>query len=404
MKLGLEVDLPNTVDSVAAGNTVVRELDPAVIAHEVVLYDETLRDGEQTVGVVFKPDEKIEIAQGLLDAGVRYLTAGFPGVSEAQRKSVAEVVKLSPKTIACFARSTAGDIESVVSCGASVVILFIPISDVHLERKLRISADQAFDRMQQAVQLAVGAGLAVRFGLEDATRAPLDRVARFVTGAVDAGASTVGFADTCGVLTPVSAYRFTQRVVEAARGTKVTIHCHNDLGMAVANTLAGITAGATYAQSTLLGLGERAGNACLEELAAILALKYGIATGVDLDKLCRLAYRVSDLARFPVAQNKPLLGRNVFAHESGIHVHGLTREPACYEPFPPRMVGRAHEIVFGTHSGVASLAYLAELEGLTLAEDRLLSVLAQVKRRGDELREAVPVDEVRRLLREAAAT
>lgn len=400
--LGIRCDFPSAVDSKAIGNTVVSEYELAV-EHEVILYDDTLRDGEQTIGVAFKPDEQLEIAEGLLDAGIKHFTAGFPAISPSHQRIAEQIMRLSPETIACFARSTAKDIEVVVECGAKIIILFIPISDCHLQRKLKMSVDDAYDRMQKAIELAVSAGLTVRYGLEDASRTPVNRVWRFIEGAVDAGASIVGLADTCGVLTPLSAYRFLEKAGQVAKGTPLTVHFHNDFGMAVANTVAGLSAGARFAQAALLGLGERAGNASLEELAAVLELKYGVDTGVDLDKLCKLAYRVSEIAKFPVAPNKPLLGRNVFAHESGIHVHGLSREPACYEPFPPRLVGRTHEIYFGKHSGLASLQLVAQQEKLQLDDQRMIAVLSEVKRRGEEGRSVAP-DEVRELLHEAART
>lgn len=374
---------PTQEDSIAAGNLLVSEFEPSPISHSIVLHDETLRDGEQTVGVSFSPEVKIEMARRLIGAGVRYLNLGFPAVSETEQE-VARTIAAEARQLeglSCLARAKKEDIRVVADCGIPLVGLFIATSDIHLRHKLRISEEDAYRQIVDQVQFARSAGLRVRFAFEDATRTPLDRIKRFATGALEAGASQVGLCDTCGVLTPLTAHRFVAAMAEEIGGETIALHFHNDLGMATANTLVALAAGARMAQTSVSGIGERAGNACMEELVVALRVKYGIDLGIDLTQIRSLAERVRELVGFPTVPNEPIVGDYAFAHESGIHVAGLMRDAANYEPFPPSLVGAEHSVWFGKHAGLSNIRFVAQRHGLEVSDDTAQDILQQTKRR-----------------------
>jgi isopropylmalate/homocitrate/citramalate synthase len=392
-----------SAESIQAGE-LLAELDDQ-IRHPVQLYDETLRDGEQSVGVAFDTAQKIEIADLLVDAGIRWMTIGFPAVSDQEREAVRAVATQVAGRANCFglARLVPADMEAVAGCGLNNVALWCPISDLHLSHKLRIDPDTAYTRMKEGIRHARQMGLNVRFGFEDATRSPLDRILRFVTGALEEGISAVNIADTCGVLTPIRTHRLVRRIIEQI-GTEANlfIHFHNDLGMATANSLMAVAAGARFVQGSFAGLGERAGNTCLEELAVALRLKYGVDTGVDLARLSAAARRIAEIARLPVAPCKPIIGDKVYAHESGIHVAGVMSNSATYECYPPPLVGRSHEIHFGKHAGMSNMRYLAKKASIDASDEVLESVLGLIKRQATEGRSLTP-GEAEAMLRRAAS-
>ena len=372
---------PRREDSMAAANLVTAELDEP-IRHKVWLHDDTLRDGEQTVGVRFSVQQKVEIAGLLLDAGMPSITLGFPVVADEEREAIREILKLEHegRDLWCLSRATQKDIDATVECGVRNIALFVPSSDIHLQHKLRMTEDQAFERITSAVRYAVGLGLRVRAGCEDGTRTPRPRLVRFIKGIVDAGAHMTGAADTVGILTPLSCYRWVREMVAASGGVPFGVHFHDDLGMATANTITAAVAGASVLMGSFAGLGERAGNVCLEEVAVALRVKYGVDMGIDLPKLTRAARRIAEIAGMPVPPCKPILGAKVFSHEAGIHVHGVTAEPSTYEPFPPELVGRRHEIHYGKHSGLHSMRHLARQIGIEVSEQVMDEALDALKR------------------------
>lgn len=374
---------PPKLDSLELAN--ILRTDPRdTIEHAVQLHDDTLRDGEQTVGVAFTIEDKVELARAIIDAGIRSISVGFPSVSEQEREAARAIVKLADTSLFwAFARATPRDIETTIECGLTQVGMFVPLSDCHLQHKLGISVDEAYRRMQDSIRLARSYNLKVRFGFEDPTRSPLDRVVRFVAGAVEAGATQIGIADTMGILTPLTTYGLITRLVDVVTmDIPIFTHFHNDLGMATANSITACVAGAQFVMGTLAGLGERAGNVAHEEVAVALRVKYGVDCGVDLGKLTAAARRAAQLARLPIAPNKAILGANAFRHESGLHVHGLLRERSSYEPFPPELIGSEHRICFGKHSGMSSVRYLADIAGIEPSDEVLSAVLETIKERG----------------------
>jgi isopropylmalate/homocitrate/citramalate synthase len=396
-------DLPRAEDSMAAANVVTGALEEP-IRHRVWLHDDTLRDGEQTVGVTFSVEQKVEIARLLLDAGVPSMTIGFPIVADEEREAIRAILALGQegRELWCLSRAAHRDIDATVECGVRNIILFVPVSDLHLRHKLRMGEDEAFERITSAVRHAVGLGLRVRAGFEDGTRAPIARLVRFIRGVVEAGATMAAAADTVGILTPLTTYRWVREMVAASGGRPFGVHFHNDLGMATANTVTAAVAGASALMGSFAGLGERAGNVCLEEVAVALRVKYGVDMGLDLPRLTRAARRIAEIAGMPVSPCKPILGSKVFSHEAGIHVHGLAADAATYEPFPPELVGRRHEIHYGKHSGLHSMRHLAGQLGVEVSEAVMEEALDRIKRRACDDRAPTP-DEAAEILLAAAA-
>jgi isopropylmalate/homocitrate/citramalate synthase len=365
-----------------ASNTLLSAADPG-IHPDLELADETLRDGEQTAGVAYSPESKVAIARELLEAGLKNLTVGFPAISEEERETIRAIARLGDnRGMFCLARAKASDLDAVEACGIGNVAMFIPISDTHLKYKLKTTPESAYEQMRESISMAVSRGMKVRFAFEDASRTPLERLRRFFGGAVEAGATMLTFADTCGVLTPFAAMRVFRELTSLVGDVPVVAHFHDDMGMATANSLGAAMGGARVVQGAINGMGERAGNTPLEELAVLFRVKYGRDLGINLERLVQAAGTISTIARVAIAPNKAVLGRNVFAHESGIHVHGLMSEASTYEPFPPEMVGRQHEVCFGKHSGLSNMRWVAQKYEITASDAVLTRALEKVKELG----------------------
>jgi isopropylmalate/homocitrate/citramalate synthase len=290
----------------------------------------------------------------------------------------------------------------VADVGVDWIALFVPTSDTHLRHKLRLSEEEAVRRVQWCIRYARDKGLIPLLGLEDGTRTPLDRLRRVVDAAQEAGVSSLELSDTVGVLTPSA----TQRCIEWMRplvDCTLRVHFHNDLGMATANTLTALEAGADGAHVTLAGLGERAGNTPLEEVAVALAVRYGADTKIRLDRLVPAATLVAKYAGVDLGRQRPIVGADVFSHESGIHVAGLLAEPSTYEPFPPSLLGREHHIVFGKHSGITGLRHVLAPTGYTLSEEAERALLNRLKTDATRYKRPISSEEVVRLARDMAS-
>lgn len=362
---------------------VLTDLFTSSIDHTVQLSDNSLRDGEQAPGVAYTVAEKVDIARQLDAFGVHSISVGFPAVSEQERECIRELLGAGLKIprVVAFARLVKADIDHVAALELPWISLFVPTSEWHVRDKLGTSDDVLLSKMEEMIPYAVSCGLQVQFAFEDATRTPLPKLLRFMRHAEDLGALCLGIADTVGILTPPSTYRLFSLLRRAVRG-KLACHFHNDLGMATANAVAAVEAGTDLADCTVLGLGERTGNSRLEELAVILQVKYGLDLGVRLDRIGQLTETVARAAGVAVPANKPIVGAHCFSHESGIHAKGILSNPICYQPFPPDLVGRSHELIYGKHSGLASVQALLERVGVELSEAEQRSLLEQVKARG----------------------
>jgi D-citramalate synthase len=352
----------------------------ALFVNNLRFLDTTLRDGEQTPGVSLNPDQKLEIAARLAAVGVDVIEAGSAAASEGERDAIRRIADAGLSAEICtYVRALHQDIDYAADLGADSVHLVIPVSDLHIAKKLRKTRDEVAAMAYDAVEYAKSRGLIVELSGEDASRADQQFLQELFTEGVRRGADRLCFCDTVGLLTPERA----AAIVPPLLFAPLSIHCHDDLGFALANTVAALRAGASCAHVTVNGLGERAGNTGLEELVMALEVLYGVDTGIKTEELYPLSTHVARLTGVPLATNKPIVGEMAFTHESGIHAHGVMRDASTYEPLRPERVGRRRRIVLGKHSG--STAVEAALNDMGYAPDgtQLKEIVARIKRLGD---------------------
>jgi isopropylmalate/homocitrate/citramalate synthase len=363
----------------------------------VGLYDTTLRDGEQTVGVVLAPEQKLEIATALAAAGIDRIEAGFPRVSEDDARAVSLILEAGlDAEIWGFARAVRADVEALVALGVESSVIESPISDGKLAA-LGVSRETMLERIRSAVSFAVGEGIRVAFFGVDSTRADLEFVRRVYETAVAAGAQEVVVVDTLGIATPeAAAFLVTEVVQRLDDDVPVHWHGHDDFGLATAAAVAAVQAGATWVQGTVNGMGERAGNADLVEVALALEALYGIRTRLDLTQARALAELVQELTGTPLAAWKPVTGDNLFTRESGA-VAAQFHDPPAVEPYSSELVGAERGIVLGKKSGLDSIRIKVAELGLDVPEDAYPALLEAVKRAGTKKRGLVTDAEFRRL-------
>ncbi len=353
---------------------------------EIKIVDTTLRDGEQTAGVVFSKTEKVQIAKMLDELGVHQIEAGIPVMGGDEEEAIKTIVKSGLKaSIMGWNRAVISDIEASLRCGVDAVAISISTSDIHIKYKLRKTREWVLENMVKACEFAKKYGVYVSVNAEDASRTDLEFLSEFARLAKEAGADRLRFCDTVGILEPFTTYEIVKKIIDEV-GIPVEMHTHNDFGLATANALAGIKAGATYVGVTVNGLGERAGNAALEEVVMALKYIYNLDLDIKTFKLKEVCEYVAKASARELPVNKTIVGKNIFAHESGIHADGVLKYPKTYEVFSPEEVGGERQIVIGKHSGTHALVRKFSEYGIQLTEEEATELLKSVRALAVELK------------------
>lgn len=367
---------------------------------DIEICDVTLRDGEQTPGVVFDKEQKLAIARELDSMGVEVIEVGFPVVSANEKEIVKEIASqdLGSK-ICCLSRAVKGDVDAALECDVDIVSIFIAMSDMHLKYKYHRTLDEMLDCAKEAIGYAKDHGLGVRFAAEDASRTDIETLKRvFLEIENEFKVDYVSLADTVGILNPPTTHYLVSEIYKTVK-TPICMHCHDDLGLATANTLAAAEAGAKQLHTTVNGIGERAGNAALEEVLVALRVQYGIDR-YDTTKLTNLSNMVSRYTGIVPSVNKAVVGKNAFSHESGIHVAAILEEPRTYELFLPEMVGGKRNLIVGKHTGTKALKGIVNSIGYCLEREELCTLIEKVKVCTEEKHRSISREQLEKLIKE----
>lgn len=344
------------------------------------IYDNTLRDGEQAIGVAYSSTEKKEIIKKLTRIGIKNIEAGFIAVSYDEQLAIRDIVTKFPDVnIFCLARMCKQDIDLAYNNGVRNITIFTCASDELLKYKLKKDESQLLEDIKTCISYCKSKNMFVRFSCEDATRSSVERLKKLYKCAQDYGADFASVPDTSGVATPERIYKLITKLKKEVN-IPFSIHCHNDLGLATSNSIAAVLAGVEEVQTTINGIGERAGNTSFEEFVSIMQLIYGINLGVNLKGIVGLSEYVSKISNIPIPVNKPIIGKHVFSHESGLHVKIVNQgNTHCYEPFDPREINRTHNISFGKHSGIANINFLCDKYDIKIDDESKRKVLFEIK-------------------------
>ncbi|ATZ61513.2 MAG: 2-isopropylmalate synthase [Methanosarcinales archaeon Met12] len=358
---------------------------------DIKFFDTTLRDGEQTPGVSLTADEKLWIARQLDALGVHVIEAGSAVTSEGERAAIRAVASEGLNAEICsFTRVLKSDIDLALECNVDSVHLVVPVSDLHIQQKLKKDRETVLQMAVDVTEYAKEHGLIVELSGEDASRADLDYLMSLYKEGISSGADRLCFCDTVGVLIPERTEMIFKKLAEL--GVPVSVHCHDDFGLATANSIAALKAGAGQVHVTVNGLGERAGNASLEEVVMTLDALYGYKTKINTTNLYKTSRLVSRLTGVPIAPNKAIVGDNAFTHESGIHAHGILADTSTYEPITPEIVGRTRKIVLGKHAGKSSVQIALKEIGLEASGGQVSEITKRIKELGDKGKRVTDAD------------
>jgi len=361
-------------------NTLNISLEGMNLPKKVFIYDCTLRDGEQTPGVALTIKEKVTIAEQLAKLGVDTIEAGFPVNSRDEKEAVRQVAKeVTQVPVSGLARVVREDIDACIDCDVDIVHVFVSTSDVHLEHQMRKSREKVLEAAVESVEYVKQHGIKCQFSAMDATRSDINYLLEVFKGVEDAGVDAIDVADTVGLMIPSAMQTFMSRIRKSV-GVQLDVHCHNDYGMGVANTLAAVEAGADEVHVTINGIGERAGNTALEPVVLALMTIYNKDVNINPKYLTETSQLVERYTGISVSPCTPIIGGHAFAHESGIHVHAIIREASTFEPIKPEDVGQRRRLVIGKHTGKASVKNaLVELGVANVTEEELSEITTRVK-------------------------
>ena len=359
---------------------------PPRLPERVYIWDETLREGVETPTVFLTYVERVKLAKLLDEAGVSIITVGFPALSEEEKNAVKKIANegFQQASIAASARAVKSDIEACLDCGVKEIPIFTPFNGLNLQYRLKMSKEQVLKNVVECIEYAKRHGAIVDFVLEDASRTPLQDILQIFEAAAKAGADKLVIADTVGFLRPLSTRYLISHVrdgLQQVLGKDVTlsIHCHNDFGLATANTLAAVEEGVAYVHTCLVGFGERAGVAPLEEVVAALELLYDIDTGVDMKKLYRLAQQAEKSFALPIQFHKPIVGENAFSYEVDEHVEAMLANPLLFEPFPPEMIERETQFYIGKSGGRRLVEKRLEMAGIKATPWQIDEIVRRIR-------------------------
>ncbi|MGK7925260.1 MAG: homocitrate synthase [Spirulina sp.] len=365
--------------------------------NRVHINDTTLRDGEQAAGVAFNVEEKVTLAAFMDAIGIPELEVGIPAMGGDESLAITQMVRSGFRSaLTGWNRAVRSDIEASIACGLQRVHISVPVSEIQIAAKFQGNCSQVLDRLRDTIAFARDRGLFVSVGGEDSSRADEDFLLEVAQSAEQWGASRFRFCDTVGILDPAMTARKVGKLVSGLK-IPVEMHAHNDFGLANANAIAGIQAGATSVNTTVNGLGERAGNTALEEIVMVFRRIYDLDLGIETTRLRELSQFVATISGCSVPPWKAIVGDNAFAHESGIHAHGILQNPQTYEAFTPEEVGGDRKLAIGKHSGRHSVLNLLKQYGIHPSKEEAQSILDAVRNFSIQAKRSLTVDEVLRL-------